>query len=82
MEDQRIAVGGALPHQHLLAFSTCWPPNEAEVRRFDGDGDVHRTIPRSPGSARSERSAESWSGCSANASSPPATALRVVLAPG
>src|SRR4051812_27103758 len=62
------------------------PPNETSrvaVRRFDGDGDVHRTISSTAvgNSPKSARKAVSCDGCSANASSPPATALRVVSAP-
>ena len=63
----------------------CPPSVEGRVavRRFDGDGEVHRTISSmavgsSPGSARS---AANDPGCSASASSPPAVALRVVSAP-
>ena len=66
--------------------SIAHPPSTTSrvaVRRFDGDGDVQRTISSIAvgSSAGSARSAAYWSGCSASASSPPATALRVVSAP-
>ena len=53
------------------------------VRRFDGDGDVHRTISSTAvgNNDGSSRNAANWPGCSASASIPPPTALRVVSAP-
>ena len=62
------------------------PPSSTSrvaVRRFDGDGDVQRTISSTAvgNSVEIRTQRRNWSGCSASASSPPATALRVVSAP-
>ena len=88
VEHRGVAVGRALPDQHLLPGrdrrSRRARRRAVAVRRFDGDGDVQRTISSiAVGSSVEIRhaAAANWSGCSASASSPPATALRVVSAP-
>ena len=53
------------------------------MRRFDGDGDVQRTISSTAvgSSARSDRSTANWIGMLGHRQQSAATALRVVSAP-
>ena len=86
-EHRRVAIGRTLPDLHFLTRSIALP---AQLAR-PGRGAPLRRRRRRPSHhlldggrrrcPRSARNAWNWSGWSSSASSPPATALRVVSAP-